>query len=669
MVRRAEAARVCLWLATSESVATRATILLGDTRIGSGDGREVRLGENLFVHLVPATPDNGAFGSDEVLGYDLELRRRAGGGAEVETLESLGLLDGPESIALPGLPLPSFFLRGHGPTLHVLHGSCRLLHGGGEDAFIAAQEVLARTASDIEQRPGAMFLTGDQIYADDVAGPMILHVRELARSLVGVGDSSSVPGVPSLDDIALEGRAAIVTDAAKFTSDKAGNHLMSFGEFAAMYVLAWNGAAWPQSFTPAEDALPASGGSRSAVARARRRYRIQTDNLERARAALPAVRRVLANTPTYMIFDDHDVTDDWNLTEAWKASVRRSPTGRRIVSNALASYWAFQAWGNDPDSYDSAFVEAIVGHVAGEPGADDERFDSALWDFPRWSYRAPTDPPTVVLDTRMHRHYDAPEGGARLVESEQLRRAARLARDGGHRPGRPLIIVSAVPVFGFEMQERRQKFLVDKLGPYEIDFEAWHSNLRGLVDFMRLLIEDLRPAPCVLLSGDVHYGVNAQAFFAIGDDEVSVTQLVSSGFKHAGVLAKTALDSVGRLLRPKHERVGWDAPPEHKAPALVGMRIVSRPVNTDEWADDSPVFLAPRDVKVLRIKTPPDYRECRIYVKPEGRNRSILVGENNVGLVSLDGAEVVHRLLARGRNRTSEHKARVSPISSEGARG
>jgi phosphodiesterase/alkaline phosphatase D-like protein len=57
---------------------------------------------------------------------------------------------------------------------------------------------------------------------------------------------------------------------------------------------------------------------------------------------------VLANVPTYMIFDDHDVTDDWNLTARWRHRVHASPAGRRIVANALAAYWAFQGWGNDP---------------------------------------------------------------------------------------------------------------------------------------------------------------------------------------------------------------------------------------------------------------------------------------------------------------------------------
>ena len=60
------------------------------------------------------------------------------------------------------------------------------------------------------------------------------------------------------------------------------------------------------------------------------------------------MRRALANVPTYMVFDDHDVTDDWNLGRAWRDRVFTSPLGRRIVMNALVAYAVFQDWGNDP---------------------------------------------------------------------------------------------------------------------------------------------------------------------------------------------------------------------------------------------------------------------------------------------------------------------------------
>ena len=67
--------------------------------------------------------------------------------------------------------------------------------------------------------------------------------------------------------------------------------------------------------------------------------------------SLPRVRRALANVPTYMIFDDHDVTDDWNISRSWRDQVYTSLLGRRIVTGALAAYALFQDWGNDPLGY------------------------------------------------------------------------------------------------------------------------------------------------------------------------------------------------------------------------------------------------------------------------------------------------------------------------------
>src|SRR5919201_234883 len=97
---------------------------------------------------------------------------------------------------------------------------------------------------------------------------------------------------------------------------------------------------------------------------------INSNNL---RTLLPIVRRVLANVPTYMIFDDHDITDDWNLTREWRDQVWRSPGGRRVVAGALAAYWAFQGWGNDPESFDEQFLTVV------SAGPGDERFDRVMW--------------------------------------------------------------------------------------------------------------------------------------------------------------------------------------------------------------------------------------------------------------------------------------------------
>ena len=68
------------------------------------------------------------------------------------------------------------------------------------------------------------------------------------------------------------------------------------------------------------------------------------------------MRRVLANIPTYIICDNHEITDDWNITKDWYENVRISTCGKQIVANGLAAYWAFQAWENVPDSFNGSFV-------------------------------------------------------------------------------------------------------------------------------------------------------------------------------------------------------------------------------------------------------------------------------------------------------------------------
>ncbi len=100
-----------------------------------------------------------------------------------------------------------------------------------------------------------------------------------------------------------------------------------------------------------------------------------------------------------------------------------------------------------------------------------------LWSFDRWCFHAPTDPPTIFLDTRTQRGYDSPEGAARLIGKAGRKTTLTTIERAGYKSGDPQILVSPVPIYSLEMQERRQKFLKGKLGPYAVDFEAWHSNL------------------------------------------------------------------------------------------------------------------------------------------------------------------------------------------------
>jgi hypothetical protein len=637
-----------MWLATSQPVRARAAIFaLGrdhqpGSRLGGGESECLPLGPGLFVHLIQAVPDGEAFPVQQLLAYDLELFE--GDDRSGRRLRELGLLGRPDGIAYGDLPLPSFFLQAKASPLHFLHGSCRLLHGKGEDALAAADVVTARHAEDLASRPSTLYLTGDQIYGDDVAGPLIRHVSRLGRELMGNGDDASVPGIIRLSAAGIYGRQSLAA-AARLTSDTAGNHLFTFGEFAALYLMTWSADTWPAAFPPASQAIPSARRIPGLkIMWQRRMYASEARSLARAHQALPAVRRVLANHPTYMIFDDHDVTDDWNLTAAWRAGVHQNPTGRRFVANALAAFWAFQGWGNDPDHYDAPFKDTLSGFLTRRGDIDAATFEHTLWSFDRWGFHVPTDPPTIVLDTRTQREYDSPDGPARLIGHAGRQATLAAAERAGHQPGHPLILVSPVPLYGLALHERGQKVLNHMVGAYEVDLEEWQSNRQGLLDFMTFLIDELQLPSCLVISGDVHYGMNLQVACSWQDKRLLLTQLVSSAQKHAGVLSKTALNLVGKIVPNTYEQIGWDRGPTSARATVITWRLL-RPANTNEWSENAPLFLAPRRARQLSLQEPPTYRAHRQYVPTSGPGTLTILGDNNIGLVSIMGDEVIHQLL------------------------
>ncbi|PRC42812.1 phosphodiesterase [Mycobacterium sp. ITM-2017-0098] len=60
----------------------------------------------------------------------------------------------------------------------------------------------------------------------------------------------------------------------------------------------------------------------------------------------PEIRWILSTLPTAMIFDDHDIRDDWNTSAAWRAEVNQLPWWRDRIRAGLASYWVYQHLGN-----------------------------------------------------------------------------------------------------------------------------------------------------------------------------------------------------------------------------------------------------------------------------------------------------------------------------------
>lgn len=172
-----------------------------------------------------------------MLGYDVTV--------ETDNLAGLKLLEGKYSIAYDGLELPSFFLPSELRTL--AHGSCRKPHAGymedggpTEDRLAVADRIIAKAPQTLDKRPAILFLTGDQIYADDVGLPLMPALMKLGQEITGWQES--IPELENLADIPLSQRGKALEAAnSGFTSGESENHLLTFGEYAAMYLAVWGG--------------------------------------------------------------------------------------------------------------------------------------------------------------------------------------------------------------------------------------------------------------------------------------------------------------------------------------------------------------------------------------------------------------------------------------------
>ncbi|WP_333748422.1 alkaline phosphatase D family protein [Streptomyces sp. IBSBF 2394] len=104
----------------------------------------------------------------------------------------------------------------------------------------------------------------------------------------------------------------------------------------------------------------------------------------------PEVRWLLSTVPSCMIFDDHDVIDDWNTSAAWLAEMRATDWWQERLLSGLMSYWVYQQLGNL--SPDELAADPLYTAVREAPDGTD-----ALRDFAaradadptsvRWSYR------------------------------------------------------------------------------------------------------------------------------------------------------------------------------------------------------------------------------------------------------------------------------------------
>jgi hypothetical protein len=231
-----------------------------------------------------------------------------------------------------------------------------------------------------------------------------------------------------------------------------------------------------------------------------------------------------------MICDDHEITDDWNINKKWCDDVEQSSCGKQIISNGLVTYWAFQAWGNDPDSFDANFIGQIRRYIdlkkqwGSSPSESpiNQKSDgvglSVIQDLEKhillnnnWTFVAPTYPLSVFLDCRTQRTFVDEEGPPHLLSEDALEHIKLNLIKSGYKNGNPLILISPTPVFGFELAESVQRFLTSISGSYKWDLETWRANEKGFSKFITYLASNFDPGYCIFLSGDVHYAFTMKA--------------------------------------------------------------------------------------------------------------------------------------------------------------
>ena len=112
-------------------------------------------------------------------------------------------------------------------------------------------QILADTADRPFDRPQQLFLTGDQIYADEVADVLLMSLMDAGVALLGWDerlpadrDSANIPFGPYDSSKLLPStRTGPITNA-RFTTQDMRSHLMSLGEPFAMYLFASSEELW-----------------------------------------------------------------------------------------------------------------------------------------------------------------------------------------------------------------------------------------------------------------------------------------------------------------------------------------------------------------------------------------------------------------------------------------
>ena len=452
--------------------------------------------------------------------------------------------------------------------LNLSYGSCRVSvphepphtlaadankHGYERDALQAL--ALRMMGEPHERWPDALFLLGDQIYADEVSEGALEFIRSR-----------------------------------RDTSEGPGEQVADFEEYTRLY---WD--AWRE----------------------------------------PVTRWLLSTVPSAMIFDDHDVNDDWNTSETWVRQMRSTPWWEERIIGAFMSYWIYQHLGNlSPRELEE---EGLFERVR-----EAENPTRVLREF---AYRADRE----IAGTRWSYHRDF--GRVRLIVMDS--RAGRVLKEG-HRAMLDdeewawieekatgdfdhLLFGTSLPFLlgpGLHHLEAASEAVcagawgrpAARIGEsvrQAVDLEHWPAFQKSFIDLTKLLrsvasgerSDGEPPSSVAVLSGDVHHGYLAKMDFGDGV-ETPVYQSASSPLRNPLGLPE-------RLVM----RFGWTKRGRRVGEALLRLAGVDKPnlswhlVHRKPWFHNHISSLQIRD-REATLKGGEDHPRQRRRAGPVPRSRT-----------------------------------------------
>lgn len=574
ILRRVTSTSVTVWLALLEPQDTRQRLEVtlrvfeasgpGDpgTSIIEGQAHASPIGKHVYAVAVTARvkPSGASLKSNTLYQYDLEL---SPGGKLSDPTTNLLVYGGASlkgRLAYGDFELPTFCLPSPDwRQLHLLHGSCRKPHAAGLDGLLAVDNLLFNYPT-LPERPQIMFHTGDQIYADDVSHTLLTMLRVTGKILFfdeEKGISTQFDGIDSSREPFRPGYRHKTVKAAHFTSNEnvCNSHLFFLPEFIGMYLFVWSDVLWPdeqywpsfKDIYPLEDefyTVARDGTFAKNYTPLASRLQMMNSNLKVFFSSLPKVRRVLANIPNYMVFDDHEITDDWYITKGWCEEVlAASSFGRRVVRNGLLSYAICQAWGNTPEQFNAGMPGGTLLQSVAPPwqGEDKPEIDSSLgipppevWDsgetIPQFSnasagkslkYYYQLDMGNyqiLILDTRNWRAFPESVLGennwtpASLLSDNAFDLQITNTLPSNAAAIELTIVISAAVPIGIPIVESHQEDH-SKVNVLENDVEGWKGQPGAFESLIGRLVGRVAPhqsmrsvQKILLLSGDVHHG-------------------------------------------------------------------------------------------------------------------------------------------------------------------